>query len=546
MKNKTVYLKLMIIAAIFVILIGSQVFAATNSKITNLTANVENERVYLNWGSITEASGYEVLLNIPGYGYYNLGNVTTNKAELQGLAKGFTYTAKIRPYKKVNGNKSYLDDSNEVSVKIGNDYGIKLIGTNIEVDNTDNKVKNLKVNINGKKAELKWDKVENVSGYEIHLNIPGLGYYNIGSVTTNNATITGFANNSTYFAKVRAYTEINGEKKYYNFSDEIEIKIGNGSNKPTQTPTKNPTPTPTNTPTPTQTSTPTPTPTQTRVKPAKVTGVKVDVSGDRATFSWNWTTHAEGYELNLFIPGIGYIDYTELSRRKTLSGFTDTNNPYYVKVRAYNTVNGKKQYGEYSDTVSFRITEIKTKPAKVTGLITKTAGDRAAFAWNKVEGAEGYELNLMIPGLGYFDYYTTDPYKVLSGFEVKRSRYAVKVRAYNTVNGKKQYGEYSETVTFAITEDTYLAKVTGLKGTVYGTAVRLNWNKVNGAEGYEITLKMPGIGDITLTEASTSRYISGFSKYPDAKYTAKVRAYKTINGKRVYGEYSNDFDYYIK
>lgn len=71
--------------------------------------------------------------------------------------------------------------------------------------------------------------------------------------------------------------------------------------------------------------------------------------------------------------------------------------------------------------------------------------------------------------------------------------------------------------------------------------VKLSWNKVSGATGYQV---MTGgnssmtMDDITYTATGTSKSISYSRSSSAYKRYFKVRAYKTVNGKRTYGSWS--------
>lgn len=128
------------------------------------------------------------------------------------------------------------------------------------------------------------------------------------------------------------------------------------------------------------------------------------------------------------------------------------------------------------------------------------------------------------------------------------TNYRVKVRAYKNqyINGRYEtvYGNYSGIQSFKTesrsqtTSNSNTAKVTGLKSTVRNTTVTLNWNKVTGAAGYEIDLSIPGIGNIPYYASSNSTSIPGITG-KNTQYTARVRAYKYVNGVKKYGSYSD-------
>ena len=115
--------------------------------------------------------------------------------------------------------------------------------------------------------------------------------------------------------------------------------------------------------------------------------------------------------------------------------------------------------------------------------------------------------------------------------------YYYKVRAYKTVNGGKVYGNYSSIVSISAKLSTPSIILSAGNKKVY-----IKWNKVTDASGYEIyraTSKSGKYSKVTtITKGSTISYTN--SKLASKKtYYYKVRAYKTINGKKVYSSYSS-------
>ena len=83
-------------------------------------------------------------------------------------------------------------------------------------------------------------------------------------------------------------------------------------------------------------------------------------------------------------------------------------------------------------------------------------------------------------------------------------------------------------------------KLTGVKQKGSKKA-ELTWTKVTGASGYEISMKTDN-GKYkkikTIEKGKTVTYKkSGLKK--GRKYSFRVRAYKKLSGKKVYGDYSN-------
>lgn len=89
-----------------------------------------------------------------------------------------------------------------------------------------------------------------------------------------------------------------------------------------------------------------------------------------------------------------------------------------------------------------------------------------------------------------------------------------------------------------------VGKVTGLTSkTLSNSQIKLNWKKVSGASGYSVCMrkngKYPQIADVK--SGSTLTYT--VKNLPNAtRENFKVRAYKTVKGKKVYGAYSNNWN----
>lgn len=89
-----------------------------------------------------------------------------------------------------------------------------------------------------------------------------------------------------------------------------------------------------------------------------------------------------------------------------------------------------------------------------------------------------------------------------------------------------------------------VGKVTGLTSkTLSNSEIKLSWKKVSGASGYSVCMrksgKYPQIADVK--SGSTLTYT--VKNLPNAtRENFKVRAYKTVKGKKVYGAYSNNWN----
>lgn len=115
-----------------------------------------------------------------------------------------------------------------------------------------------------------------------------------------------------------------------------------------------------------------------------------------------------------------------------------------------------------------------------------------------------------------------------------------------TLPGMAMPASAASVVTLASTSTSKPATPSGVKVSIsypsnLKATVKVSWNKVSGASGYQI---MTGgnssmtVDDVTYTTTGSSKSISYtrgkkvFTRY------FKVRAYKTVNGKKVYGSWS--------
>lgn len=107
------------------------------------------------------------------------------------------------------------------------------------------------------------------------------------------------------------------------------------------------------------------------------------------------------------------------------------------------------------------------------------------------------------------------------------------------VPAAEDMGIFSQTAIVA--EAASVGKVTGLKSkTLSNSEIQLSWSKVKGASGYSVYMRKNGkynkLGDCKGTSYTVKNL-------PNAtRENFKVRAYKTIKGKKVYGEYSANWN----
>ncbi|OIK08740.1 hypothetical protein BIV60_25550 [Bacillus sp. MUM 116] len=205
-----------------------------------------------------------------------------------------------------------------------------------------------------------------------------------------------------------------------------------------------------------------------------------------------------------------------------------------------------------TDTVPYNIqTPIKSatvlyarfaKNTAVPGGVKATSAgySKVKVTWGAVSGAQGYQIFRATTKTGTYSYLaTTSSSSYTNSGLVTNRAYYYKVRAYRVVNGTAVYSSYSTIVSGT----PVLAAPTGLKASrASSTSIKLTWNKGTEASGYEIfrATSYKGVYTkvVTLTSGSTISYTN--TKLSKGKlYYFKIRAYRIVNGQKIYSGYSS-------
>ena len=160
-------------------------------------------------------------------------------------------------------------------------------------------------------------------------------------------------------------------------------------------------------------------------------------------------------------------------------------------------------------------------------------------SWNKVSGADGYKVSYGTSSKcstkTVYVKSSTRSY-VFKGLKTGR-KYYVRVCAYKTVDGKKVVGSPSSVKSVKPVP----AKQTSFKVKAGTKKFTASWKKVSGACGYKVyysTKKSSGFKYKTVKGNSKVKYtVKNLKK--GKTYYVKSRAYRIVNGKKVYGPYTS-------
>ena len=358
--------------------------------------------------------------------------------------------------------------------------------------------------------KLAWNKVD-CDGYEITRYSTASKKYvkiaDINNADTTTYTDSGRTSGCYYKYKIRAYKVVDGVKVYSE-----ESNIVKATAKPQA--------------------------------PALKAG---NIDSDSISMSWNAIGRASGYEV--YRKDANSEDY-KLVKDLNATTYTDKGlakgTEYSYKVKSYRVVDGVKVYSEDSNSISAKIKD----SFKLN--LEKTTRNSVEFSWDKIKDATGYEIlrystaskkyvvisDIDFDKLSDEDREASEEAEVYSYLDQGRTSatiYKYQVKAYNKVDGKKVYLKESEKLKATTTP---LTPNVTVKSSSKKTA-RLSWtNCSTRATGYKVYMATSKNGTYKLVKTTTAKSFTKYYLTSGKTYYFKVRAYRTVDGKNIYGDYS--------
>lgn len=222
-----------------------------------------------------------------------------------------------------------------------------------------------------------------------------------------------------------------------------------------------------------------------------------------------------------------------------VSGF-DSSKPGTIRIRITYmeasaelslTIQAQAQPQPQPETQKLEATRVKAK---------STAYKTIVLSWNKVSGASGYEIYRADSKKGPYRKIKTISNGNTCTFKNKKlkfnRKYYYKVRAFKTTGTGTEYAADSN----ILTAKTTLGAPTFKKKKKSASELKITWKKVTGATGYQIKYslkKKSGYKTVLVKKGkAASHVISGLKARKT--YYVKMRAYRTVKGKKVYGAWS--------
>lgn len=274
------------------------------------------------------------------------------------------------------------------------------------------------------------------------------------------------------------------------------------------------------------------------IVPDTVQNMQISKAGTNTVdLSWSPVSGADGYTVQILKNGkwvsVGNFVGTSAQINGLLPGSVN-----YVHIAAYASSNGKTYIGNYNTAV-----KIETTVGAINPRVSAYANNFVTLTWNKQTAANGYEVFKYDASSKKYVLYknitnpNTNTCKV-TGL-ASNKKYYFKVRAYQIDDSEKTYAPFGAVVSqyTSITKP----KLNSAKSTSK-KKIKASWSKVGGASGYQVMWSTyKNFSKNYKTKSVKAKYRSKTVTTAQSKktYYVRVRAYKTINGKKVYSQWSS-------
>lgn len=275
-----------------------------------------------------------------------------------------------------------------------------------------------------------------------------------------------------------------------------------------------------------------------RPMPSKVTGLTFGARGsDYVSLKWNKDSNADGYILE-YLSGNKFVKLIDKASGSAVSFKATWLTPgtlYKFRIRSYSSKSdGTRVYGTYSNVL-----RVRTVPSVMSGLSLGARTDTSvSVKLDKNIYANGAIIEMWKNGKWVAIATKTTNSAVshkITGLSPSTS-YKIRVIAYTNDEGGRIYSVSNP----SLTVETAPTAVSNFRSTLSAkTAIRFNWDENTTADGYIFEMLQNGkwITTAKIKGGSTKNY-SQLKLASDRAYNFRIRAYKIINGKTVYGSCS--------
>lgn len=274
------------------------------------------------------------------------------------------------------------------------------------------------------------------------------------------------------------------------------------------------------------------------IVPDTVQNMQISKAGTNTVdLSWSPVSGADGYAVQILKNGkwvsVGNFVGTSAQISGLLPGSVN-----YVHIAAYASSNGKTYIGNYNTAV-----KIETTVGAINPRVSAYANNFVTLTWNKQTAANGYEVFKYDASSKKYVLYKNITNPNINTCKVtglaSNRKYDFKVRAYQIDDSEKTYAPFGAVVS----QYTSIAKpkLNSAKSTSK-KKIKASWSKVGGASGYQVMWSTyKNFSKNYKTKSVKAKSLSKTVTTAQSKktYYVRVRAYKTISGKKVYSQWSN-------
>ena len=275
------------------------------------------------------------------------------------------------------------------------------------------------------------------------------------------------------------------------------------------------------------------------IVPVKSAGLEMTSRGtDSISLKWDKTPQATGYRIQVYRSSGWQIAGYTTGTAFVVKNLSSASN-YSFRVRAYKAVDKVNYYGAYSSAVKHA-----TKPAKVTELKSASSTTSINLSWKRQAGATRYQVYKYSATKNKYVFYkelTSANSTSLKVTSLKpNTPYGFKVRAIkDAAEGETLIGEFSSIlktatrpeepkIKTAYSPSSKKIKVTYSKVSCNGYQVRWSTTKDFSSNYKSVYVTSPSSLTKTVTAAQSKK-----------AYYVKVRAYRNVNGTKLYSSWSD-------
>lgn len=275
------------------------------------------------------------------------------------------------------------------------------------------------------------------------------------------------------------------------------------------------------------------------IVPVKSDGLEMTSRGtDSISLKWDKTPQATGYRIQVYRSSGWQIAGYTTDTTFVVKNLSSASN-YSFRVRAYKSVDRVNYYGAYSSAIKHA-----TKPAKVTELKAASSTTSINLSWKRQAGATRYQVYKYSATKNKYVFYkelTSANSTSLKVTSLKpNTPYGFKVRAIkDAAEGETLIGEFSSIlktatkpkepkIKTASSPSSKKIKVTYSKVSCNGYQVRWSTTKDFSSNHKSVYVTSPSSLTKTVTTAQSKK-----------AYYVKVRAYRNVNGTKLYSSWSD-------